>query len=248
MKKKVVGILAGILALTNLNVVDAASACSYEKQVELSKVAGSVKAVYEEASQKVDSSLYAPTNETVGEVELYREYFKIIFTNITKEIYVKVMNDYNDEVKFIRYKDTTDGMYTLNWYNLDDVVNFTFEIYSSDETDCRNEKYFTNYLVTPMYNDFYETIMCEGITDYLPCQKYITVKMEYADQYEQISEYLEVVENEKKEKEENKKWYENIGDFVKKHKVAFIAGGSIIVIAGVAIVVVNIKRKRESVL
>ncbi|MBQ9834226.1 MAG: hypothetical protein IJO33_03440 [Bacilli bacterium] len=248
MKKKVVVMLAGILALINLNVANAASACSYEQQVELGKVASSVKAVYEEASEKVDPSLYAPTNETVGEVVLYRDYFKIIFTNITKDIYVKVMNDYNEEVKFIRYKDTTDGMYTLNWYNLDDVVNFTYEVYSSDETDCRNEKYFTNYLITPMYNEFHDKIICEGITDYLPCQKYITVKMKYSEQFEKINEYLEVGKKEEKEKEENKKWYEIIGDFIKEHKVAFIAGSSIIVIAGVAIVVVNIRRKRESVL
>lgn len=247
MKKKVVVLLAGILNLLSCNVVHA-SVCSYEEQASLNKIAGNVKLVYEEGLEKVDESLYAPTVETVGEVELYREYFKLIFTNITKDIYVKIMNDYNDEVKYIRYQDTDDGMYTLNWYNLDDVVNFTYEVYSSDETGCRNEKYFTNYLVTPMYNEFSDKIICEGINDFLPCQKYVTVKMDYSEQYKKIVEYVEEQENENSTNEKNKSWFEKIGDFVKEHKVAFIAGGSILVIAGVAIVVVKIRRKRENVL
>ena len=245
MKKKVVVMLAGILALLNLKVVNAASLCSMEDQAKLNKIAGSVKAVYEEAKEEVDPSTYITTPET-GEGPIYRDYFKIIFTNITEEVYVKITNDYNDEVKFIRYQDTDGGMYTFDWDNLDDVVKFTYEVYSSDKTACQNEKYFTNYLVTPMYNSFYEMLICEGINDYLPCQKYITVKNDYNEQYDKIVEYKEA--KKEKEIEENKKWYEKIGDFVKKHKTVFIAGGSIIVIAGVAVVVVIIKRKREDVL
>ena len=236
--------LAGILAITNLNVVNAASLCSVEEQARLNKVAGSVKAVYEEAQEEVDPSTYITTPET-GEGPFYRNYFNIIFTNITEDIYVKVINDYNDDVKFIRYQDTEDGTYTFTWNNIDNVVRFTYEVYTSNNTKCRDEKYFTNYLVTPKYNKFHDYLICEGIEDYLACQKYISVDMEYSEQQEKIEDYLEknIVAV---EKEKNKKWYEKIGEFVKEHKTAFIAGGSIIVIAGVATVVVKIKRKREN--
>lgn len=245
MKEKVVVMLAGILALLNLKVVNAASLCSVEDQAKLNKIAGSVKAVYEEAKEELDPSTYITTPET-GEGPFYKEYFKIIFTNITEEVYVKITNDYNDEVKFIRYQDTDDGMYTFDWNDLDAVVKFTYEVYSSDKTACQNEKYFTNYLVTPKLNEFYNYLICDGIKDYLACQKYIPINMGYNEQYNKIVEYKEA--KKEKEIEENKKWYEKIGDFVKKHKTAVIVGGSIIVIAGVAIVVVIIKRKREDVL
>lgn len=245
MKKKVVVMLAGILAITNLNVANAASLCSVEDQASLNKVAGSVKAVYEEVTEEMAPNTYVTTDET-GEGPFYYNYFKIIFTNITDEIYVKITNDYNKEVKFIRYQDTDAGMYYIDWYKLDKVVKFTYEVYSSNETDCQGEKYFTGYLVTPKFNKFSEMLICDGINDYLPCQKYTTVNFTYEEQYNKIAEYIEEKETEKEE--ENKKWYEKIGDFVKEHKVAFIAGGSIIVIAGVAVVMVNIKRKRENVI
>lgn len=247
MKKKVVVMLAGILAVLNLNVVDATSLCTFEEQSRLNKVAASVKAVYEEAEEKLDPSLFIVTEET-EDGDFYDLYFKIIFTNITEDMYVKVTNDYNDEIKFIRYSDTTNGSYTLNWYELDSVVRFTYEVYSSDKTKCKDEKYFTNYLVTPKYNDFHTSIICEGITDYLPCQKYITVDMEYSEQYNKIVDYVKNEQENQKDLDENKKWYEIIGDFVKQHKKAFVAGSSIIVIAGVATIVVVIKRKRESVI
>lgn len=245
MKKKVVVMLAGILAMLNINSVKAASLCSVEDQARLNKIAGSVKAVYEEAQEELDPSSYISNIET-GEGPFYTSYFNIIFTNVTKDIYVKITNDYNDEVKFIRYQDTEEGTYSFRWNNIDEIVRFTYEVYSSNDTSCRDEKYFTNYLVTPKYNKFHDYLICEGIEDYLPCQKYISVDMEFDEQQNKIEEYLKVEDDKKEDKD--KAWYEKIGEFVKEHKTAFIAGGSIIVIAGVATVVVKMKRKRESVI
>ena len=239
MKKSVMVGLCGLLGFSALITANA-SACSTEQQVELKKVAGSISTTYEEAQELVDPSTYYSNNE-VGNEPLYEDYFKVIFSNVDPKVYIEISNDYNDEVKFIRYQDTEEGIYTFDWKNTDKITKFTYEVYSSAETSCPDEKYYTGYLVLPKRNDFYDMAMCEGITDFDSCKKYIMVNMDPDEQERLITEYLNK-EIEKQEKR-NKKWYQKIGDLVNKNKVIIITG-SIIVIAGVATVVVKNKRKR----
>ncbi len=239
MKKSVMYGLCGLLGLSSIITANA-SVCSTEEQAKLKKTASNISSTYVEKEELIDPSMYL-TNDEVGNEPVYNYYFNVIFSNIDPDTYIKVSNDYNSEVKFIRYEDTDDGIYTFDWKNTDKITKFTYEVYSSAETSCPDEKYYTGYQVLPKYNDLSETAMCEGITDFEACRKYIMVNIEPAEQERLITEYLSKVNKEKEQK--GKKWYQKIGDLVKDHKVIFITG-SIIVIAGVATVVVNKKRKR----
>ena len=239
MKKSVILSLCGAL-LFSAQITAKASICSTADQVELKKIASNISTTYEEGEKQLDPSAYLTNNE-VGTNPVYENYFKVIFSSIDSKFYIKIFNDYNDEVKFIRYQDTKDGIYTFDWENLDRVTKFTYEVYSSAETSCPDEKYYTGYIVLPKYNEFSETAMCEGITDFESCQKYITANVDPAEQERLILEYLD--KKIEKDKKGNKKWYQKIGDLVNENKAIIIAG-SIIVIAGVATVVVKNKRKR----
>ena len=244
MKKSVMFLLIGFLLLTSVIIARAASICPVDEQASLNKIAAAVKAVYEE-KEIIDTSDIPAPSENQGEQKEYvpkKTVFKVVFTNIDEKVYVKVTNNRNDDIKVITSADLKDGTYSFDWDGLDDVTQFTYEVYTTNKTSCPGEKYYTGYLVTPMFNDFYNMGICEGITDLYACQKYVTTKMDYEDQYNKIVEYKEKMA--KKEEQKNKKWYTKIGDFVKNHKVALIATGSIIVIAGVATVVVRNKRKR----
>ena len=239
MKKSVMYGLCGLLGISALITANA-SVCSTEEQAKLKKVASNVSSTYVEKEELVDPSKYL-TNDEVGYEPVYEYYFNVIFSNIDSDTYVKISNDYNDEVKFIRYADTEDGIYTFTWKNTDKITKFTYEVYSSAETSCPDEKYYTGYQVLPKYNEFSETAMCEGISDFESCHKYIMVNIDPVEQERLITEYLSKKNKEKEQK--GKKWYQKIGDLVNDHKVIIIAG-SIIVIAGVATVVVKNKRKR----
>ena len=240
MKKSVMFLLTGFLLLTSVIIAQAASICPVDEQASLNKIAAAVKAVYEEKEITLDPNLYPPSAES--EEPMSYTVFKIIFTNIDEKVYVKVTNDQNSDVRVITAADLKDGTYSFEWGNLDTVTQFTYEVYTTNNTSCPGEKYFTGYLVTPMYNVLSDDPICEGINDLYACQQYVTTNMDYNDQYEKIVEYRDKMA--KKEEQKNKKWYTKIGDFVKNHKVALIATGSIIVIAGVATVVVRNKRKR----
>ncbi len=239
MKKSVILALCGMLGFTGLIGANA-SACSNEELVKIKKIASNVSAHYEEVEEALDPSTYL-TNEEVGEGPVYESFFKVLFSGIEEDVYVKIKNDYNDEVKFIRYKDVEDGIYSFEWKNTDKLTKFTYEVYSSAATSCPDEKLFTGYVVLPRYNDMAESVMCEGLDDFPACQKYITSNITPEEQKKQIIKHLEKIN--KEEENKNKKWNEKIGDFVSDHMVTTITC-SIVVIAGVATVVVKNRRKR----
>ena len=239
MKKSVIYALCGLLCFSSI-ITAKATVCTNEEYIELKNIAGKVDKTYEEKEEEVDPSTYY-TNKETGNEPVYEPYLSVIFSNITEDIYIKVSNDYNDEVKFIRYQDTQDGIYKFDWKNIDKITKFTYEVYSSTETSCPDEKYYTGYLVLPKYNELSESVMCEGLGDFDACNRYVTSNMTREEQEKKILEKIAVVEEETTKK--NKKWYQKIGDFASDYMVIIIAG-SIIVIAGVATVVVNKKRKR----
>ena len=225
MKKSVIYVLCGLLGFCSLISVKASS-CTTSEQSRL---------------KEIDPSMYL-TGPDIGYEPVYDEYFKVFFSNVTGDIYIKITNDYNDDVKFIRYKDTDDGIYTFDWEYNDKITKFKYEVYSSAETSCPDEKYYTGYVILPKYNDFSTRVMCEGLNDLPECQKYVTKDYNPVEQEKTIVEYLK--QKEIKEEEEQKKWYVKIGDFVNNHKGVIITC-SIIVVSGVAtVVVVNKKRKR----
>ena len=239
MKKSVIIALCSMLGFTGLITANA-SACNNEELVKLKKTASKVQANYVEKEEEVDPSTYYAGKENND--PLYENYFSVMFSGLSEKVYVKIDNDYNEETKFIRYQDaSSEGIYSFDWKHTDNVVKFTYEVYSSSETSCPDEKLFTGYIILPMYNDFYGTIMCDGLEELEACHKYISKKVDPAKQEEEIMKYLE--SKIKKEGEKNKKWYQRVGDFVASHK--FLTGFSIVVIGGVATtVVVKNKRKR----
>ena len=239
MKKSVIYVLCGLLSFCSL-ITAKATTCTNEEYVKLKQVASNVGHTYEEKQEEVDPNTYLK-NDEVGYGPLYESYLSVIFSNITNDIYIKISNDYNDEVKYVRYQDTKDGIYSFDWKNIDKITKFTYEVYSSTETSCPDEKYYTGYIILPKYNEVSESAMCNGLNDFEPCNRYITTNMDPAEQERRIQEKIKIVEE--KEAKKNKKWYQKIGDFGKKYAVVIIAG-SIIVIVGVATVVVDKKRKR----
>ena len=71
---------------------------------------------------------------------------KISIINLTEKFYLKITNDYNDEVWNYSYKDSQDGRINIEWDDLSEVTTFTIKIYSSEQTGCKGESYKTLYL------------------------------------------------------------------------------------------------------
>ena len=172
-------ILLFIFVFFSINAnVFAESKCSYTEQAELLNKAANVKANYEVKSEILKFS----------DMEAEIDYFNISVYNLTEDFYVTIKNDYDNSSKTFRFSDAKDGVIEYRWDNLEKVTNFTIEVFSSTETNCVSEKMKTLYVKTPRYNEYFNREICEELTDFYLCQKYITTSIPTEDKFfEQIT-------------------------------------------------------------
>ena len=239
MKKNIAVLLLAVLF--SWTSVDAASLCSYEKQSQINKDASNVKITYEEAYRELDPETYsAPEGEDPETYVAYEEYFKIKLLNITEDIYVKLENSANDEIKYIEYKDTDEGTFTINWNDLTQVTTFNYTIYSSEATDCPNEQYRQGVKTLPKLNEYYVSELCNDISDYYLCQKYVTTDVTPSKFVEKVNGYKQETEQEEKKEEKKNKEDEKLNK-----TIIAIVGTSIMIVGGV-IAIVIVRKKRGS--
>lgn len=238
MKKNIAVLLLAVLF--SWTSVDAASLCSYEKQSDITKQATNVKITYEEARGELDPSTYlTPEGEDPDTYVAYYDYFKIKILNITEDIYVKLENSSNDEVKYIEYKDTDEGTFTIDWKDLSQTTTFNYTVYSSSNTDCPNENYRTGVMTTRMLNDNYNNILCTDYPEFYLCQKYISTSVSEEKFNELIKSYIE------KNKEEKEEQIKKEEEDKKNNKLIIIIATSIIIVGG-GVAIVIAKKKRGS--
>jgi len=228
MKKIILILISLFLFSTN---VYSASSCSYKEQAELNQKASNVKISYEIKSE----------NETDPFGRTYaNEYFDISILNLTESFYVIIKNNTNQEEREIYYSDTKDNIYNFRWNDVSDITKFTFEVYSSANTNCPAEKVKTLYLTTPRFNQYSSLGVCQNLEDFELCEKYVTfTDVTDDDFYSRVEKYRKKVEEEKKE-EENKN---GIIDFLKNNKLYIIVG--VVIVCGVAGSIVYINRKKQ---
>lgn len=223
--------------------VDAASVCSYEKQSAISKSSYNVKVTYEEARGMLDpDEYYVPDNEDPETYVVYYDYFKIKILNITEDIYIKLENSANKEVKYIKYEDTNEGAFTLDWKDLSQVTTFNFTIYSSTKTECPNEEFRKGVISTPMLNKNYNNVMCMEIPEFNLCQKYITNNISDKKFLELANNYLTKKNTKKEEKIKKEEQKKN------NKKTILIITSSIVIVGGGIAGVIAIKKRRSSVI
>lgn len=242
--KKVV-LLVVLAVFIQLNPVNAASTCDYNEQAELNNAVANIKATYEEAEELVAD---LGPGESGENDQIINEYFKLTFYNLSEDFYLKITNDYNNEVKYIRYNDVQSGVATYDWKETSEIVNFKITIYSSDSTSCPNEEYRIITLSTPRYNSYWNSAKCTGNESFYLCQKYITENEEIDDAT--FKEKLEAFENKKaedvkEEEEKNKTLSDKISDFIGENKITIIMVATIVVVGGVVTMVIVIKKRRS---
>lgn len=236
MKKNIAVLLLAVMF--SWTSVDAASLCSYDKQKELIKQGSNVKLSFEEAKGELEPGTYrAPEGEDPETYVAYYNYFKIKIINVTEDLYVKLENNVNGETKYIEFKDTDEGTFTLDWKDLSKVATFRYTVYSSKKTECPNEQLFNGVKTIPKLNENYQNVKCLDYPEHSLCKKYITSDISTAKFNKDMDAY--VAKQQEKKKEENKKKEEKENN---KKIIIVIATSIIIVVGGVAIVMARKKR------
>ena len=196
-----------LLALLFLipNYVKAASSCSYSEQAELNEIVSHVNANYEIVEVYKGTSLDVDNpNEdgTFPRVDKYSKEFKISIFNITDDIYVKVSNSDDGEIKTFRYSDTQDGIAVFQTSKKYELVTYKVEVYSN-KYSCAGEKFREFTFMTPMYNYYSKEKPCEGNSDFYYCQEFITSETITTSEFlTKIKEYEEQKKNEEEQKKQ----------------------------------------------
>jgi len=229
-----------VLFTININ-VHAASLCSYEEQTNLNSKAANVKVSYEVVEETVEFE----------DMDVISKVFDISIFNITEEFYVVVKNNINDQEKTYRYSDTNNGIVKFRWKDLEDVTNFTFQIFTTEKTNCPDEKFKTLYLTAPRYNPYSRYSICSQLEDFYLCEEFVTFSKIDEDEFiNKVEKYqkeeLKTNNNEKveenKENEKPTKMTDEIFNFFDNYKW-YIVGGLIIVL--VVLIIINRKKLKK---
>lgn len=225
-----------------------AATCGYEEKAKLNNEVANVKANYEIKERVLDRGEYSPPDGLENEEYVAKtDYIEVHILNITKNMYVVVTNDLNNETVTYGFDDTNNGNISFTRTELDSLITYTIKVYASNETGCEGSALKTLYVSLPRYNDYSTYDICKELPDYYLCQRYVTYEsVGYDIFFTRIREQLDKKEEDKKDNKEDSKWYEVVGNFISKHKVPFIIGGiTLVVVAGGATIVIIKKRRRS---
>lgn len=207
--------------------------CSYTEQAELLNKAANVKVSYE------------IKNEVVHFVDMDAnvDYFNIIITNLNDDFYATIKDDATNNLKNVA-GNSNDGIANYRWDNLDTITNFTIEVFVS-KGNCSGQKIKTLYLQTPRYNEYYNREICEELTDFYLCQKYITTNIPTEERFfEQLDSYKSGRINEQGEEIDNRNFFDKTIDFIKDNKW-FLLGGLVLITGGIVFVYTKKNKKRR---
>lgn len=198
--------------------------CTYARQYELSKIASNIKANY-----------------TVSEEpELF---FTINIFNLTEDVYASVTNNVDISNPTYFYNPTNLGNVSFESYDIYSKVQYKIAIKSLD-TECGSATLRTISIITPRYNPFYSTALCQENKEYSLCYKWSDYETTFEDLKERLSNIKEE-ENKKKEEKKELKWYEKLLKFIKDN---YLILSIVVVVLGSAIVTtIIIVRKRRKI-
>ena len=169
------------------------ASCSYTRLANLKKIASNVNVSY--TYTIVDN----------------KATFDIKFANLTNDIYL--YDSQNNKT----YNQS--GEVLLQ--NFGDGTKYRFFIKSNDR-DCKDEVLATKYVTLPKYNKFYGDPLCEGIENYVLCQRWGSFNItSYTDYVAQLKKYKASLVKEEKVVEEEKKetLAEKVVDFLLKYYI-----------------------------
>lgn len=236
MKKIRVYILFTLLImLAFITNVSAEEKCTYSKRTDLNKLAWNMNFNYEPVEKKVEDY------NQVGNEDNYTMHYSydLSIYNLTSNLYIKVTNDFNEEVATFTAADIVDGKIIYNVKYTGEIVTYTFAVYV-ESGDCEGELLRSVKLTTPLRNEYAEMLICGDIPDFYLCQPYLTSTVDYSTFFAKAEAYKqkqELVQEEEEEKKSEKK---------KNVKYILLGVGSVIVVGGLVTFIV-IKKKRGKV-
>lgn len=216
---------------------------------KISKEASNINFDYKLIEMVIGKS-YSLSSDSNGELkDDIGKGFELSLSGLTDNLYVVISNDYNDDLKTIKYEDTDNGTFKYQTTECLFVITYDIKIYSTKD-ECKDSLYREFEVKVPKYNVFSGLAMCVDVEskycDLLTYEDYTNdeVTNELIPKYQEkqrknpdkiINNYYEK-EDEKNNKNERK-------NFIESHKKMFII---IIVLTMILVIVISVIVFRKS--
>lgn len=254
MKKIIFSCLTFLFCFTFQDVF-AASTCDYSEQVELNSIASTINTKYSIERKLVNNDGTVEENLNVDDVTVdmdspysIEEIATFSIYNLTNDVYVTISSN-RDFYKTYHYEDTNNGEITILAGDVSEIQHYRIEVFSN-KAACLGESLRVIEEVIPMKNDYSAYEICGAIPSYTYCQEYIKAPFLASDSeiMEGIRKEYEKQQQEKEEENENTSFIEKVKDFIEKNKIAIYSIIGIIIVFGVVITIVILKKKRSRIL
>lgn len=215
--------------------------CTYQQKAELNEIAGKIKSNYEANVIKNEVEVQNPDEADGVMMTVTKEdiTFIIKLYNITENVYVTQSSDIETDYKDIYYADTENGIYTFTTKDIDNIIKYTFTVYSNNE-GCSGDALKTIYLTKPKINLYYYYGLCKDLEDKIAyCKQFITEEMSVneAGLIDAVYKYQNPVTDDQKKDSENQ-----FMQFIKNNYIYILIGVGIAIGTATAIIIVRKRR------
>ena len=200
-----------------------ADKCSSSQIVAYQKEAAKIKVDYE-----------------IIENENLDDSIKINIYNLAEDLFIIKTDDILEEDEYLYYSSFNNNMYSFITYNIEDLIKYTFEIWSTDEK-CDVYKVKTINFTKPKFNTISTNELCVQNPEVPVCAKYITQNISITEENLEvyINKYLNNQDNNLEEEIVNEE-----GNFFKNNYIYIIIGLGVISVSIVIYIIISKNREK----
>ena len=154
---------------------------------------------------------------------------KVDYQNRAKNItYSYTYNDSNNTFNLL-FTNITDSLYLIDMENMQEYRNqgeitignvlpgksYRYGVFTSDQNPCSSSSIYYIYITLPFYNPYYNDSLCDGISSYKYCRKFINKSISYEEFTENVNEYRDYLNSkDTKEVVEEETFLEKVFDYI----------------------------------
>lgn len=226
--------------LTFLFVFNVKAECSYQERKDLLNAAKNVDIYFSvETEEREFIGINPNTDEETTYMKKYN-FFNLNISGLTQDLFIKIINNKNNDEIIVNYEDLKDGTYILRNDNTTDLIKYYIYFYSLND-NCFAENVHKKTINKPKENGVYYYSVCtnEKVSEHEYCKQFIDKDFKL-NEYEMVTKLNEIIDD-NKVKDDNSN-IKNIGDFITNYWYYIV----IFVIAiSLSMIIIIIRKKRS---
>lgn len=160
-------------------VASAEDVCTYKDKAGLNDIASNISINYEVIELEEEIKFNSPdTGEPLEGIRV-KTIFKISIYNLTEDVFIIQSNDFDNKEEFIIYELSTNGVYTFETDDVENIIKYKFDVISA-LPGCFGDILKSYNFIKPKKNMYSQYAMCEGNENIPYCQEFITEEIPYS--------------------------------------------------------------------